>query len=78
MQRPRCWSQGFLGRSQAPLRVCMVLERSINISTVDVTRLDEVEAVAQPIEKRIREFKLRYRPLCKPTVEETVEGELEA
>jgi hypothetical protein len=45
---------------------------------VDVTRLDEVEAVTQPIEMRIRELKLRYRPLCKPTVEETVEGELEA
>ena len=47
----------------------------INISMSDFTRVDNIEAVTQSIKQRIREFKLRYRELYEPTVEETVECE---
>ena len=43
----------------------------------DFTRVDNIEAVTQSIKQRIREFKLRYRELYNPTVEETVEVELD-
>jgi hypothetical protein len=43
----------------------------------DFTRLDNIEAATQSIKQRIREFKLRYRLLYNPTVEETVEVELD-
>ena len=43
----------------------------------DFTRLDNIEADTQSIKLRIREFKLRYRLLYNPTVEETVEVELD-
>jgi len=41
----------------------------------DFTTVDNIEAVTQSIKQRIREFKLRYRELYEPTVEETVECE---
>jgi hypothetical protein len=43
----------------------------------DFTRLDNIEAATQSIKLRIRELKLRYRLLCRPTVEETVVSELD-
>ena len=43
----------------------------------DFTRLDNIEAATQSIKLRIRELKLRYRLLYNPTVEETVEVELD-